>query len=292
MKIRIVAFIVSLGCVLLWYGCSKNNSSGQNGNGPGGGDGTAQKEIAYNAEADQSIQEQNLAEMKRRAVNRFAGDTIDLMEYVLKSYPKGTYLMINDKTFRYNVPQCAVIYQKQSDGIYVYALIAKSKADDERVIEEKNVVGYDASFIDFDSTKLGTALFYLTLFHYNGNFEKVWETPVPTHGGFNRMTTEMWAKRKIPYIRINFHYAAGSGHIDYNYFLVDGMMKPPHLLMTYEGINMKRTMADVNNDAYPDYCEYLYYDTGDRVMTPDSVYFVWKDTAYFNVRNKKQWRKY
>ncbi|MBI2419537.1 MAG: hypothetical protein HYV28_16875 [Ignavibacteriales bacterium] len=174
----------------------------------------------------------------------------------------------------------------------MYAMIAKSKEDDERLIEKKNITGYDASFIDLDSTELGTAFFYLTLLKYDGSFNKIWETPVPTHGGFNRITYETWQAKKVPYIRINFHYAQGSGHIDYNYFLVGGMLKEPHLLMTYEGINMKRTMVAVNNDSIPDYREYVYIDTGDRVLNPDSVNFVWKDTAYFNERNKKQWRKY
>ncbi|MBI5728074.1 MAG: hypothetical protein HY965_09505 [Ignavibacteriales bacterium] len=225
-------------------------------------------------------------------MNRFPGDTIDLYEYIIKNYPKGTYLIDCDRTVRYNIPNSAVIYQKQGDGLYVYAMIAKSKEDDERLIEKKNITGYDASFIDLDSTELGTAFFYLTLLKYDGGFNKIWETPVPTHGGFNRITYETWQAKKIPYIRINFHYAQGSGHIDYNYFLVGGMLKEPHLLMTYEGINMKRTMVAVNNDSIPDYREYVYIDTGDRVLNPDSVNFVWKDTEYFNERNKKQWRKY
>ena len=65
-------------------------------------------------------------------------------------------------------------------------------------------------------------------------------------------------------------------------------------MMTYKGINFKRTIANVNDDRYPDYYEHIYYDLDDRVFTKDSVAFVWKqmDSVYFNTRNNKQTRLY
>jgi hypothetical protein len=261
------------------------------------GDGRAQREVAYDPNSEQSIQEFKINERKKRALSRFPGDTIDLMEYILKSYPRGTYLIDFDRTNTYNIPQSAVIYKKEPDGLYVFALIAKSKmdTDEKRVIEKKNVIGYDASYIDFDSTRLGTAIFFLELYKYDGgSFSPIWEDTVPIHGGFNKMTLETWKARNIPYIRVNFDDARYSGHDDYNYFFVNGFKAMPHLLETYEAINRKRTMVDYNHDNYPDYCEYLYVDSGNWVGTPDSVFFVWqqKDSVYVNTRNKKQTRRY
>ena len=70
-------------------------------------------------------------------------------------------------------------------GDFVFGVIARSKPG-ERLIEVKNIVGYDQSFIDLDSTELGTAFFYLVLFKCeNSSFNVVWESPIPSHGGFN-----------------------------------------------------------------------------------------------------------
>ena len=99
---------------------------------------------------------------------------------------------------------------------------------------------------------------------YNNQISTVWESPVPSHGGFNKISMQKWDYNGTPYVDINFHYAQGVGHIDYNYFLVNGLTSPPHLLMTYKGINFRRTIANVNNDKYPDYLEYLYIDTGTK----------------------------
>jgi hypothetical protein len=64
--------------------------------------------------------------------------------------------------------------------------------------------------------------------------------------------------------------------------------------MTYKGINFQRTIANVNNDKYPDYFEYLYVDTGDQIILRDSIPFFWsvKDSLYVNTLNKKQTRPY
>lgn len=253
-----------------------------------------QGEVAYTPDKDSEIQRYNLERQRQLRNSDVPCDTLDLVEYVLDNYPEGTYVVYFDENLMYNVPHYAVLYDKKKEGNYVYGVIARSKPG-ERYIEPDNIVGYDESFIDLDSTELGTAFFYLVLFEcVNDQFERVWEAPIPSHGGFNTFTLEKWNYNGTPYIRVNFHYARGIGHIDYNYFLVDGIRKQPHLLMTYEGINFKRIKANVNDDEFPDYYEFLYYDLGDRVYAADSVAFIWdtKDSLYVNTRNGTQTRPY
>ena len=253
-----------------------------------------QEEVAYSPGKDSDIQQYNLEQKRKTNKNRTPCDTIALTEYILQNNPAGSYLAEFDRTLTYNVPKSAVIYFDKDGSRYVFAVVAKSKPG-ERLIELKNVIGYDASFIDYDSTKLGTSFFYLDLFRCNGEtFEPVWEAPIPSHGGFNWMQLELWPDKNLSYVRVNFHYGSGIGHIDYNYFLIDGINAKPHLLMTYEGINFKRTIANVNNDKYPDYYEWVYYDLGSKVYSNDKVPFVWveKQKLYVNTRNKKQTRPY
>jgi hypothetical protein len=254
----------------------------------------ANTQVENSPQKDAEIQRYNLEVRKKNAVTRTPGDTIAIIEYVLSNYPEGTYLINFDKTLTYNVPKPAIIYTSEGDNKYAFGVIARSKPG-ERLIETKNIIGYDQSNIDLDSTKLGTAFFYLCLFQYTDNqISTIWESPIPSHGGFNSISMQKWAYNGTPYIDINFHYAQGVGHIDYNYFLVNGLTSPPHLLMTYKGINFRRTIANVNNDKFPDFKEYLYIDNGVKVIERDSIPFVWntKDSLYVNTRNKKQTRPY
>lgn len=249
--------------------------------------------VEYSPEKDARIQQYNLDQQKKLAGNRTLCDTLSLKEFVIENYPQGNYLVNTDKTLNYSIPKTAVVYYRR-DRSYIFGVIAKSR-EGERLIEPKNIVGYDQSFIDLDSTELGTAYFYLTLFRcQNGIFETVWESLIPSHGGFNNITLKNWNYKNTLFIEVNFHYGRGTGHINYNYFLIDGINKLPHLLMTYEGINFKRTIANVNSDEIPDYYEYIYYDLGDRIFSKDSVAFVWrvKDSVYVNTRNKRQTRPY
>jgi hypothetical protein len=244
-------------------------------------------------EKENAIREYNLKVKEEQASNRFPCDTLLLLQYVLRNYPEGSYLVDFDRTLTYNIPHPAVMYYYINRD-YIFAVIAKSKAG-ERSIEPNNIVGYDQSYINLDSTKLGTAFFYLTLFKCeNNNFSVIWEAPIPSHGGFNNFSLKKWNYNGTPFIKVDFHYAQGSGHIDYNYFLVDGLTSQPHLLMTYETINSRRTLANVNNDKYPDYYEYVYYDSGKRVSVRDSVAFIWntKKNVYINTRNSRQTRPY
>jgi hypothetical protein len=251
-------------------------------------------QVENSPQKDAEIQRYNLEVRKKNAATRTPGDTIAIIEYVFNNYPEGTYLINFDKTLTFNIPQPALIYNNQGSNIYVFGVVARSKPG-ERLIETKNIIGYDQSYIDLDSTKLGTAFFYLCLFHcINDQITTIWEAPVPSHGGFNNITMKNWEYKGTPYIDVNFHYAQGVGNIDYNYFLVDGLTSQPHLMMTYNGINFKRTITNFNNDKYPDYLEYLYVDTGEKVIARDSTPFVWsiKDSLYINTRNKKQTRPY
>ncbi|GAB4291414.1 MAG: hypothetical protein Kow0098_10640 [Ignavibacteriaceae bacterium] len=250
-------------------------------------------QVAYLPDKDAEIQRQNLEIMKKNTKVRFPCDTISLIEFVLNNYPEGTYLLETDKTLTYDIPEHAVIYYDKNSN-YIFGVIAKSKSG-ERFIEPKNIIGFDQSFIDLDSTELGTAFFYLVLFECSGNsFNVLWEAVIPSHGGFNRFSLKYWDYRKIPYIEVNFHYGQGIGHINYNYFLVEGITKPPHLLMTYEGINFERSIANINDDNYPDYYEHVFIDAGGKIYSPDSVAFYWspEESVYINSRNRKQVRPY
>lgn len=277
-----------------------------------------EEQVEFNPYKDYEIVEYNLREREKLAGKRFPCDTLSLAQFILDEAKnlgeKGSYLMDFDKIFTYSVPSYATVYEKRNDTTYIFALIAKSRLSDDRdirVVEPKNLIGFLQSYIDLDSTELGTALFYLTLYRCIENkFEMVWEAEVPNHGGFNKMWMRKWDARKdsikvgrknsqtiasgTPYIQVQFHWAIGQGHFDFNYFLVDGIEKHPHLLLTYIGINFKRTMTNLNDDKFPDYYEYLYYDTGDRVRAVDSIGFVWreKDSLYYNTRNPRQTRKY
>ncbi len=249
--------------------------------------------VAYYPEKDAKIQRYNLEQQKKQAGNRTPCDALAINEFVLETYPEGSYLVNFDKTLTFDVPNPAVINYNQ-DPKYFFAVIAKSRPG-ERLIETKNIVGYDQSFIDLDSTELGTAFFYLTLFECNaGNLQVVWESLIPSHGGFNKLGLHKWNLKNTPYIRVNFHYGRGIGHIDYNYFLIDGLRSEPHIMMTYEGINFKRTIANVNNDKFPDYYEFIFYDLEDRVFSRDSVAFIWQpeESVYVNTRNRIQTRPY
>lgn len=254
---------------------------------------SSQKEIAYLPQSDLEIQRYNIEVRKKQTQARFPCDTISLLEFVMNYYSEGSYLITEDRTSTYDLSTPAVLYYPE-DRSYVFGIIARSNPG-ERLIEVKNIVGYDQSFIDLDSTELGTAFFYLVLFKCeNGNFKVIWESPIPSHGGFNYMSLHKWSYSSTKFIRTNFHYAQGIGNINYNYFLLDGLEKPPHLLMTYEGINFKRTLADVNKDKFPDYLEHIYYDDGTKITPGDSIPFVWnqKDSVYQNLFNKKHTRPY
>ncbi|MGE5457690.1 MAG: hypothetical protein ACM3RX_04985, partial [Methanococcaceae archaeon] len=151
------------------------------------------------------------------------------------------------------------------------------------------------SFVNLDSTKLGTAFFFLTLFSCEGDqFQMIWEKEIPMHGGFNKMTLNTWRPKNIMFIKTDFEDGIIVGHRDYNVFMIDGLRNPPHLLETYEGISRKRTMADVNHDKYPDYYEFFFYDLSNKIAPVDSVAFLWniKQNLYVNTRNPRQTRQY
>jgi len=111
-------------------------------------------DVAKSPEKDAQIQRHNINRMSRNSNSRFLCDTLALMEFVLNHYPPGTYVVEFDKSTTFSIPKLAVIYPSKFQG-YIFGVIAKSRAG-ERLIETKNIVGYDQSFIDLDSTELGT----------------------------------------------------------------------------------------------------------------------------------------
>lgn len=254
-------------------------------------EGGEQEGVQDEPDKDANLQEYNLEEQKKLAKNRFPCDTLALREFILNNYPAGTYLVDFDKTSNYSSAHGAVIYLNEGGIDYILAVVVKSKTG-ERLVEVENVVGYYQSFIDLDSTDLGTAFFFLTLFRCdNGNFTELWEKVIPRHGGFNSISMETWKPKNLRYVRCNFHYARGVGHFDFNYFFVDGLTSEPHMLLTYEGINFKREMIDANDDLYPDYLEYAFVDTGEEIVNIYKDQYVWKDSVYVN-RNDSKMRRY
>ncbi len=272
--------------VLALYSCGKKSKDTGNVEiGAQNSPGQQHKILLHNVEM-----EENLAQ------NRTPCDTISLQLYVIHHYSAGSYLLYNSKVYSNDIPRPAVIYVKPGNETYVFGIVAKSKPG-ERFIEPKNIIGYEESFINFDSTNLGTAFPYLTLFHCDiesDSFDVVWQAPVPSHGGFNDMLLERWNYDGTPYIKIDFFDATRIGHIDYNYFLINGLTEPPHLLMTYKGLLFWRTLGNVNNDAYPDYYEHIIYNLKRGIVYGDSVAFVWnkRDSVYVNTRNHRQTRPY
>ncbi|WKZ70560.1 MAG: hypothetical protein QY331_04740 [Melioribacteraceae bacterium] len=272
-------FILILSLMLVFTACES-------------GDGE-QKTADEEPSKDKEIRQANLNIQEQQAKKRFACDTISVEEHIIADFPQGTYLVEFDRTYTYNVPKPAVMYHR-GDKNYIFAVIAKSK-EGERLIEPKNVVGYKSSYINLDSTKLGTAFFYLTLFVCEeNNFTQLWEAEVPIHGGFSRMTMRNWKTKKMPFIELYFSDGIISGHRSYNYFFVDGIEKKPHLMETYLGIVHKRTLANVNNDKFPDYFEYRFYEDSLGIRIRDSIPFYWSEQRelYITDVNRRWWRKY
>lgn len=285
-KTNILIKLFTIIVLIFLLGCNNENENVKK-------EKSSEAEIAYSPDRDADIQRYNIEVRKKQTAQRFPCDTISLMEFVLSYFPDGSYLVSDDRTTTYELPNPAILYYPE-DRQFIFGVIARSKPG-ERLIEVKNIVGYDQSFIDLDSTELGTAFFYLVLFKCeNANFKIIWEAPIPSHGGFNYITLQKWNYNGIKFIRTNFHYAQGIGNISYNYFLIDRLEKLPHLLMTYEGINFKRTIANINQDKFPDYYEHIYYDDGTKIIPSDSIAFVWnqKDSVYQNLLNKKHTRPY
>ncbi len=254
---------------------------------------TSSYEVALNPEKDAEIQRYNL-ELRKERSQRFPCDTIAVMEYIYDNYPQGTYLLETDKSTLNSLPKPAVIYYDKDGRNYVFAVIVKSRSG-ERLIEIKNLIGYNESYIDQDSTKLGTPFLYLVLLECRGNdFSLVWESIIPSHGGFKNFSLETWDAKGTLFIENQFYYAQGIGIIKYNYFLVDGIRSKPHLLMTYEGLDFKRTIANVNDDKFPDYYEHVFINLPDNIYSKDSVAFYWREreSVYVNTRNSRQTRPY
>lgn len=255
------------------------------------GGGTKGDDAAKDSEKDKDIREYNLKQQREQS-DRKPCDDLSVEEYVIKNYPSGSYLLETDKTLTYSVPRKAILSFNSGSIKYIFAVIAKSKPG-ERMVEKKNIVGYESSFINLDSTKLGTAFFFLTLLECrNDQIVPVWEAEVPIHGGFNMLTMNNWSSKNVPYLTLNFEDGIISGHRDYNYFFVEGFLGRPHLLESYEGLVHKRTIANVNDDNIPDYYEYRFNEKNLAII--DSIPFYWdnKKQEYVSKVNYRWKRKY
>jgi len=282
---KVLKYFTILFLVIALFSCSKKDSRNRGG----------KANAEFSSSKDKELRKYNLNVEEEESKTRTPCDTISFKQYLLDNYPAGNYLVNFDRTYTYNIPKPAVLYYNLKGARYIFAVIAKSKVG-ERFIEADNVTGYESSFINLDSTKLGTAFFYLTLFDCDGsgNFSKVWEAEVPIHGGFNSMKMKSWKRKKIKYIELNFEAGIISGHRNYNYFFVDSLRGKPHLMETYEGIVHKRTLADVNNDKYPDYFEYLFADSTNYIKQLDSIPFYWsvKKQLYITKKSRRWFRHY
>lgn len=248
--------------------------------------------VADNQSADMSIQEFVIREKMKNAPSRFAGDTLDLALYVIKNYPPGSYLADLDNISTNFAKKGAVIYFTEKGKKYVFALIVKSM-EGGKLIEIDNFTGYNSSFVDYDSTNLGTAFFYLTLFSYDSSdFTMIWEEIIPQSGGLMNFTYSTWGPLKIPFVNVHFFSAPQLSNDEYKFFLVRGLENKPHLLNVYEGHIRRRRVADINQDSIPDYYEWRVFYTDSSRTFLDSVGFIWKDTVYVNTRNPRMTRKY
>lgn len=293
MKLMASLFGLTIGILLILFALGYLSFSCEDRVG-----GSSSPELSGSKEKD--IKEYNIEKQKELNKNRQPCDTLSLQEFIVKNYPAGTNLIEFDRTFTYNIPKPAVIYYNEKGKKYIFAIIAKSK-EGERYIEKKNVIGYESSFINLDSTKLGTAFFYLTLFTCNnGEFTEIWEAETPMHGGFNSMKLKRWKYNNTLYVELNFEDGIISGHRNFNFFLIDGIESKPHLLETYVGIINKRTLANVNNDKFPDYYEYRFnahhwqVDSLYQIKVLDSIPFYWSDKRqlYITNKNSRWFRKY
>jgi hypothetical protein len=284
MKIIINSLLI-FASIFLFFSCSDESEKS---------DPVPYVDVATNPEKDAAIQRYNIDLRKERS-ERFPCDTISVIEYFFENYPPGTYLLETDRTSLKTLPKPAIIYFTDKDGSnYIFTLIATSRQG-ERLIETKNLVGYNESYIDLDSTKLGTPFLYLVLLECKEDkIFPVWESIVPSHGGFNNFSVKTWGINNTIYLENLFYFAQGIGMIKYNYFLIDGIRSEPHLLMTYDGIDFKRTISNINDDKYPDYYEYVFVSLEDRIYARDSVAFIWdiNSNLYVNTRNSRQTRLY
>jgi len=201
--------------------------------------------------------------------------------------------VISDKLFSYDIPAPAVInYEK--DSSYIFCIIIKSLKG-ERFIEPRKYSWIWSKFYTPGQHRIRNSIFFLTSFRcINGKFVLQWDAPIPSHGGFNMMHYKKWDKFNIPFIQMNFYYRRGTGHINIIIFLLMELIINHTYWWRTEVLNFKRTIADVNDDRFPDYYEHIYYDLWDRVFTKDSVTFIWnlKNGVSINTRNKKQTRLY
>lgn len=76
--------------------------------------------------------------------------------------------------------------------------------------------------------------------------------------------------------------------------MVHGIDKKPHLMETYVGLVHKRTLTKVNDDKFPDYWEYRFWEDSLSIRIRDSIPFYWDSTKHLYITkvNNRWFRKY
>lgn len=219
-------------------------------------------------------------------------DTLAFKNWIEKNFEKNTLLLKCYQRNTKNVKYAVLNYKYSNDTNYIFAVVAKPK----EIIKNLNLddlVGYYSSFGNLDSTKKGTAFFYLILVaNYGGEFSLKYKEIVPIHNGFDIIYLDRWQEKNIDFITVQFVDALSQGTRRFNYFFINHFLQKPHLLETYSGIDNLRKLADINGDKYPDYYEYYFISSEQLIKKLDSAGFVWDGNLYVNTRNPKQTRNY
>lgn len=219
-------------------------------------------------------------------------DTLAFKKWIEKNFEKNTLLLKCYQRNTKNVKYAVLNYKYSNDTNYIFAVIAKPK-ENYKNINIDDLVGYYSSFGNLDSTKKGTAFFYLILVanfgkEYNIKYKEI----IPIHNGFDIIYLDKWEQKNIDFITVQFLDALTQGTRRFNYFFVNHFLSKPHLLELYSGIDNLRKLYDINGDNYPDYYEFYFINNDREIRRLDSVGFVWNGEVYVNTQNSKQTRNY
>lgn len=228
---------------------------------------------------------------KAAHIGEFYFDTLAFKGWIEKNNDKGTVLLKCYQKNTVKIKYAVINYRVSHDTSYIFAVIARSK-ENQPYINIDDLVGYYSSFGCLDSTKKGTAFFYLLYAKsYGEKFTQIWKKVIPIHNGFDMIYLDKW--HNTDFLAVQFLDALSQGRIWFNFFFIgNNILREPHMLQTYQGIDTKRTFWDINGDEYPDYYEHIYYNTKTKIYSPDSVGFIWDGEKYKCVKNPKITREY
>ncbi|HOP49129.1 MAG TPA: hypothetical protein PK887_00745 [Ignavibacteriales bacterium] len=219
-------------------------------------------------------------------------DTLSFKKWIERNFEPNTVLLKCYQRNTKNIKYAVINYKYSNDTNYIFAVVAQPK-ELKIKINLDDLVGYYSSFGNLDSTKKGTAFFYLLLVaNYGNEYKILWKELIPIHNGFDIVYLENWPVKNKDYIVVQFFDAISQGTRRFNYFLINSLFNKPHLLETYSGIDNLRRLANINDDEYPDYYEFYFLNNNNMIKMGDSVGFIWDGKVYYNVKNPKQTREY